>query len=47
MKGLSGKAAIVTGSGSGIGRAIAERLAAEGCVVCIFDVNAAGAHATV
>ncbi len=47
MKGLSGKAAIVTGSGSGIGRAIAERLAAEGCVVGIFDVNAAGAHATV
>ena len=47
MKGLSGKAAIVTGSGSGIGRAIAERLAAEGCVVGIFDVNVAGAHATV
>ncbi|CAM9790657.1 unnamed protein product [Phaeothamnion confervicola] len=46
MKGLSGKAAIVTGSGSGIGRAIAERLAAEGCVVGIFDLNAAGAHAT-
>ncbi len=46
MKGLSGKAAIVTGSGSGIGRAIAERLAAEGCVVGIFDINAAGAQAT-
>ncbi len=46
MKGLSGKAAIVTGSGSGIGRAIAERLAAEGCVVGIFDINAAAAQAT-
>ena len=46
MKGLEGKAAIVTGSGSGIGRAIAERLAAEGCIVGIFDMNAAAAEAT-
>ncbi len=43
MRGLSGKTAIVTGAGSGIGRAIATRLAAEGCVVGIFDINEAGA----
>ncbi len=47
MRGLSGKAAIVTGAGSGIGRAIATRLAAEGCVVGVFDINATGAAETV
>jgi 2-hydroxycyclohexanecarboxyl-CoA dehydrogenase len=47
MKGLSGKAAVVTGGASGIGRAIAERLAAEGCVVGIFDPNRGGAEEVV
>lgn len=47
MRGLSGKTAIVTGAGSGIGRAIATRLAAEGCVVGVFDINPAGADETV
>lgn len=41
MRGLSAKTAIVTGAGSGIGRAIAMRLAAEGVVVGVFDINAA------
>ncbi len=46
MKGLQDKAVIVTGAGSGIGRAIAKRLAQEGCRVGIFDVNAAAADET-
>lgn len=46
MNGLSGKVAIVTGAGSGIGRAIAHRLAAEGMYVGLFDLNAKGAEET-
>jgi 2-hydroxycyclohexanecarboxyl-CoA dehydrogenase len=46
MRGLSGKSAIVTGAGSGIGRAIALRLGAEGVVVGVFDINASGASET-
>jgi 2-hydroxycyclohexanecarboxyl-CoA dehydrogenase len=47
MRGLKGKSAIVTGAGSGIGRAIAKRLCAEGMVVGVFDLNRAGADETV
>lgn len=44
--GLSGKTALVTGAGSGIGRAIALGLAAEGARVVASDVNEETAVAT-
>jgi NAD(P)-dependent dehydrogenase (short-subunit alcohol dehydrogenase family) len=40
---LSGVAAIVTGGGSGLGRATAEKLAAKGARVAVFDLNPAAA----
>jgi len=43
---LRGKTAVITGAARGIGRAIAERLAAEGCRVAIVDVDGAAAEAT-
>jgi 2-hydroxycyclohexanecarboxyl-CoA dehydrogenase len=45
MRGLKQMAVIVTGGASGIGKAIATRLAEEGARVAIFDVNQTGADA--
>lgn len=49
MKGmqLEGKVVIVTGSATGIGRAIARRCVAEGARVLVHDRDAAGAQAVV
>jgi glucose 1-dehydrogenase/3-oxoacyl-[acyl-carrier protein] reductase len=42
-----GKNAFITGAGSGIGRATAQRLASEGAKVVVTDVDLAAAEATV
>ena len=47
MKGLSGKVAIVTGGGSGLGEAIAKSLAASGVKVVVSDINLNGAERVV
>lgn len=43
---IRGKAAIVTGAGSGIGEATAKRFAAEGAKVAVSDIDGARAQAT-
>ena len=44
---FTGKVAIVTGAGSGIGRATAIRLAAEGAAVVVSDIDDEGGKETV
>jgi 3-oxoacyl-[acyl-carrier protein] reductase len=41
---LTGQTAIVTGAATGIGEAIARRLAAAGAIVAVADIDAAGAE---
>src|SRR5712691_8840026 len=43
---LDGHSAIVTGGGSGIGRATSRRMAAEGATVSVFDLDGEAAAAT-
>lgn len=46
MKDMNGKVAVVTGAGSGIGRALAQNLAARGAKLAICDMDAAGLSET-
>jgi NAD(P)-dependent dehydrogenase (short-subunit alcohol dehydrogenase family) len=44
---FEGKAALITGAGSGIGRSVALKLASEGAQVLALDINEAGLKETV
>ena len=46
MRDLVGRTAVVTGAGSGIGRALAMAFAAEGCRLALVDVDPAGLDET-
>ncbi len=44
MRDFTGKVAVITGAGGGIGKALAERCVAEGMRVVLADVNRADLH---
>ena len=44
---IEGKVAVITGAGSGIGRASAVRFSREGAHVVVVDINEAGANEVV
>jgi butyryl-CoA dehydrogenase len=46
LKKLQGRVAVITGAGSGIGRALAVNLASHGAQLALADVNAAGLEET-
>jgi 3-oxoacyl-[acyl-carrier protein] reductase len=47
LRGLSGRVAVITGAGQGLGQATALRFASEGCKVVVNDVKAEAAEQTV
>ena len=46
MKSFSGKVVVITGAGSGIGRALAQQLAKKGARLALSDVNTSGLEET-
>jgi NAD(P)-dependent dehydrogenase (short-subunit alcohol dehydrogenase family) len=46
MNAFTGKVVVITGAGSGIGRALAQQLAGRGARLALSDVNAAGLEET-
>lgn len=46
MKDLTNKVAVITGAGSGIGRALASAFAREGCHLALVDINQANLEQT-
>jgi 2-hydroxycyclohexanecarboxyl-CoA dehydrogenase len=45
MRGLKGKAVVITGAAGGFGRALAGRFAEEGCTLGLIDLDRDGVHA--
>lgn len=43
---ISGRTAVISGAGSGIGRALAQRLSAHGCPVALADIDEVGLKET-